>query len=164
MLGHLAADQGAARLTATVGDAAHHIGHVLFAQFADGDVVEEEQRLGAARQNVVDAHGHQIDAHRIMFADQLGDFELGANAVGAGNKDGVFHVLHGGGGKQAAEASDIADHLGAIRRMHRVFDGVYGSSALFDIDAGIGISHLSHVSPFHSAACTKRVAFYSLFP
>ena len=99
MLGHLAADQSAARLTATVGNAAHDVCDMLFAQLADGDVVEEEQGLGAASKNVVDAHGHQVDAHRVMLADQLGNLELGAHAVRAGNKDRVFHILHCGGGR-----------------------------------------------------------------
>ena len=33
-----------------------------------GDVVEEEQRLGPAAQGVVDAHRHQVDAHRVVPA------------------------------------------------------------------------------------------------
>ena len=31
-----------------------------------GHVVEEEQRLGPAAQGVVDAHRHQVDAHRVV--------------------------------------------------------------------------------------------------
>ena len=32
-----------------------------------GHVIEEEQRLGPAAQGVVDAHRHQVDAHRVVW-------------------------------------------------------------------------------------------------
>ena len=43
MLGHLAADKRAARLTAAFRDAAHNLGDMLLLQLANGDVVQEEQ-------------------------------------------------------------------------------------------------------------------------
>ena len=43
---------------------------------AAGQVVEEEERLGALGQHVVDAHGHQIDAQRRMSAHCLRHFHL----------------------------------------------------------------------------------------
>ena len=82
VLGHLAADQGAAGLAAPVG----HPGHDRFddgrQQPADADVVEEEQRIGALHGDVVDAHGHQVDADGVEAPGGLGDLELGAHAVG----------------------------------------------------------------------------------
>ena len=57
-LGGLAADQGRASLLAALGDAGDHAGGLLDVQLAGGEVVEEQQRLGALGQQVVDAHGH----------------------------------------------------------------------------------------------------------
>ena len=36
-----------------------------------GEVVEEEERLGAVRENVVDAHRHQVDSDRVVLAELL---------------------------------------------------------------------------------------------
>ena len=58
-----------------------------------GHVVEEEQRLGAAAEGVVDAHRHQVDADRRMNADRDGHPELGSHAVGAGDQHRVFVLL-----------------------------------------------------------------------
>ena len=41
-----------------------------------GHVVEEEQRLGAAADGVVDAHRHQVDADRVVPPGQLGHLQL----------------------------------------------------------------------------------------
>jgi len=81
--GGLAADQGAARQFAAARDAAHHRRRGIDIQLAAGKVVEEKQRLGALHQHVVDAHGHQVDAHRVVQLPLEGQLELGAHAVGA---------------------------------------------------------------------------------
>ena len=58
-------------------------------ELAAGEVVEEEQRLGALREQVVDAHGDEIDADGGVPAGLDGDLELGADAVVGGNQDRV---------------------------------------------------------------------------
>ncbi len=82
VLGHLTADQGAAGLAAALGDAGDQLLDVVRVELADGDVVEEEQGLGALAHQVVDAHGDQVDADGVEPADGLGDQGLGADAVG----------------------------------------------------------------------------------
>ena len=49
---------------------------------ADGDVVLQEQRLGAAHHQVVDDHRDQVEADGVVLVHRLGDRELGADAVG----------------------------------------------------------------------------------
>ena len=61
-LGGLAADQRAAGLSADLGGALHELGHRLEVDAIGGDVVEEEQRLGAARRDVVDAVCGEVGA------------------------------------------------------------------------------------------------------
>ena len=46
---------------------------MLCAQLADGDVIEEEERLGTAGQHVVDAHRDEVDAHRVVLVCHLGE-------------------------------------------------------------------------------------------
>ena len=73
VLGHLAADQRAAGLAAALGDARDELLDVVGVELADGDVVEEEQRLGALADEVVDAHGDEVDADGVEPAGGLGD-------------------------------------------------------------------------------------------
>ena len=82
VLGHLAADERAAGLPAALGHAVDELLDVVGVELADGDVVEEEERLGALAHEVVDAHGDEVDADRVEAAGGLGDERLGADAVG----------------------------------------------------------------------------------
>ena len=45
MLGHLAAHERAAREATALGNATHHLCHVIRPQFAHGNVIQEEERL-----------------------------------------------------------------------------------------------------------------------
>ena len=98
-----------------------HAGDDLFEQrrivLAAGDVVEEEQRLGALGGDIVDAHGHAVDADGVVLVGQLGDHELGAHAVGAGDENRRL-VAQGGQIEQAAEAADAADHARTVGARH----------------------------------------------
>ena len=78
VLGHLAADERAARLAATLGHPGHQLVDVVGVERADRDVVEEEERLGAGAGDVVDAHGHEVDADRVEAVGLVGDHRLGA--------------------------------------------------------------------------------------
>jgi len=80
------ADQGATRQFAAGADAGHDLGRGLDIELAGGVVVEEEQRLGAAHHQVVDAHGDQVDADAVVLVQVQGQAQLGAYAVGAGHQ------------------------------------------------------------------------------
>ena len=117
------ADQCRTGLHAAVG----HAGYDLLEQsrivLAAGDVVKEEQRFGTLSGDVVDAHGHAIDADGVVLICHLGDHELGAHAVGAGDENRLF-VSKGSQVKKAAEAADTADHTGAVRASHVRLDAL----------------------------------------
>ena len=102
---------------------------------ADGDVVEEEQRLGALAHDVVDAHGDEVDADGVEAAGGLGDERLGADAVGRRHQHRVA-VAVAGEGEQPAEAADVADDLGPERRADVVLDALDRLLAGRDVDAG----------------------------
>ena len=83
MLGRLAADQRAAGLLAAARDALDDLAGDGDVELAAGEVVEEEQRLGALDQDVVDAHRDEVDADRVVAVERERELELGADAVGA---------------------------------------------------------------------------------
>ena len=66
--GRLAADQGAAGLPAPVGYAGNDRRSLFGVELAGGEIIEEEQRLGALDDKIVDAHGDEIDADRVVPA------------------------------------------------------------------------------------------------
>ena len=67
-LGGLAADERAARLPAALGDPGDDLARRRHIELAGREIVEEEQRLGALDDEIVDRHGDEIDADRRMEA------------------------------------------------------------------------------------------------
>ncbi len=73
-------------------------------ELARGEVVEEEEWPGAAGDDVVHAHAHEVEADRVVHARGEGYLELGADAVGPADEDGILDV-----GRHAAKARETAD-------------------------------------------------------
>ncbi len=63
--GGLAADQRRAGLAAALGDARDDSRPGLRVELPGGEIIEEEQRLRPLDDEVVDAHGDQVDADRV---------------------------------------------------------------------------------------------------
>ena len=137
-LGGLAADQRAAGLAAALGDALDDRGAGLGIELAAGEVVEEEQRLGALHDEVVDAHRDEIDADGVVQSGFDRDLELGADAVGAGDQ---HRILEAGAleVEQPAEAADFGVRAGARGRAHQRLDQVDQPVAGVDIDARVRV-------------------------
>ena len=137
-LGGLAADEGAAGLAAALGDAGDDgldaAGHIL----SHSHVVQEKQGRGTGADNVVDAHGHAVDANGVVLIHEKGDFQLGAHAVGTGDQDGLLHARHIGG-EQAAEAAQRAHDTGNVGGLHQGLDAVDRLVAGGDVHAGGGV-------------------------
>ena len=88
----LAAHQRAARLPAAFGDPRNDFRRDARLQLSGREIVEEEERLRALRQHIVDAHGNEIDADRLVPAGREGEHQLGANTVRSRNEHGVLEA------------------------------------------------------------------------
>ena len=139
VLGRLAADQRAAGLDARLGDALDDGGDPLGDDPAGGDVVGQEQRLGAADDEVVDEHADQVEADGVVLVHRLGDGDLGADAVGRGGQQRPVVALERAGVEEAREAADAADHLGAAGLLDPGLHQLDGLVARLDGDAGGGV-------------------------
>ncbi len=119
-----------------------------------GHVVEEEQRLGAAAERVVDAHRHQVDADRVVHAGQLSHLQLRAHAVGAGNQHRLL-ILAGeqGVGKieleQPGESAVVGNHPRAVGAMQQLGQPGHRSG---DRPRGRRPHPCKSLSPFHLPA------------
>ena len=105
-LGGLPADEGGPGLDAPLGHAGDDLGDLLRHVLPAGDVVQEKQGLGPHADDVVDAHGHAVDAHGVVLVHEEGQLQLGAHPVGAGDQNGVGDPRQVQF-KQPAEAADV---------------------------------------------------------
>ena len=137
-LGGLAAYQRAAGQFAAAGDALDDpLGHI-HVERTGGVVVEEQERLGAGDQHVIDAHGHQILADAIVPVVVDGELQLGADAVGAGDQDGLAVFLGEPG--QSGEAAEPGQLLRAARRLGGGSNASDQFVAGLDIHPGVAVS------------------------
>ena len=139
----LTADQRAARFAASGGNAFDHHRSDRGIELAAGEVVEEEQRLGPLHHEVVDRHRDEIDADGIVTRCLDRDLDLGADAVGCGDKNrigeaGCLEI------EQAAEAADLGFCAGSCGSAHQRLDQFHHAVAGIDIDAGGRVARLFH--------------------
>ena len=115
-------------------------------ELSGGEIVEEEQRLGALNDDVIDAHRHQVDAHRVVAPGIDGEPQLGADPVGSRHQH-RFSVAVERHLDQRAEAADAAQHLAPHGAAHAGLDPLDQFLARIDVDAGVAIGYgrsLSH--------------------
>ena len=136
-LGGFTADQRAAGDFTAFGDAGHDIHGGLDVELAGGEIVEEEQRFRALHQHVVHAHRDQVLADAVVAVELLGQDQLGAHAVGAGDQHRL--AIAAREVEQAAEQAHAAQHFRAHRALHQRFDALDDLVARIDVDAGIAI-------------------------
>ena len=142
MLGHLASHERATREFATVGHALDDLRHVLGLDMTDGNVIEEEQRLGTGCEDIVYAHGDKILTDGLVTVEQLSEHEFGAHAIGAADENRIFHILERGCGEQAAKSADSTNDLGSIGRLDHLLDRIDRAAALSSIDASVLIRYV----------------------
>src|SRR6185437_4918468 len=144
----LPANEGGTGLRAALDDAAHHGFRHIDPKLAGGVVVEKEERLRALHGDIVGAHGHQIDADRIVPPGVYREAQLRADAIGPGHQHWVPVTrwqLH-----QRAEAADAGQHLRPSRTRDERLDALDELVAGVDVDTGVAIRH--------AAAFTHQIA------
>jgi hypothetical protein len=139
VLGGLAAQQRAPGQAAALGDAGDDLLDLLGHELADGQVVLQEQRLGAADHEVVDDHRDQVAADGVVAVGGLRDGELGAHAVGGGREHRLA-VPARAQREEPREAPDAAEHLGPGRGRGERLEPVDGPVAGLDVDPGGGVA------------------------
>src|SRR5687767_3702145 len=142
MLGGFAADQYAARLPATVGDAANHSLGDTDVEFAANEIIQEKQRLSTLGQNIVDTHGHQIDAYCLMNTGRESNLKLGADTVGRGYKNG-FTVAASLQIEKRAKTANAGQQSRQFGFLGNAADATHQLIARLDADTRSGVGHCS---------------------
>ena len=114
------------------------VGRDVDVEPAAREVVEEEQRLRALHEDVVDAHRDEIDADRVVAArartrasSLVPTPSVPATSTGSRKR---FADL-----EQRAEAADAGEHLGAHRALRERLDALDQRVAGVDVDARVAI-------------------------
>ena len=160
-LGGLAAYERRAGLYAALGDAGDYVRDALGHVPAAGDVVEKEHGRGAAADDVVHAHGDAVYADGVVLVHEEGYLQLRADAVRAGDEDGLRHARKVGP-EEAAEAAEAAEHAGGLGALNVLFHELHGLVAGGDVDAGGAVACALAYHSFSSFSrslnfCSKRL-------
>src|ERR1700733_3647162 len=137
-LRRLAADQRASGLRASLGDALHDRRHDVLVELAGCKIIQEKQWLGALNDNVVDAHGHQVDADRVVHAALNGDLQLCADAVVGGDQDRVDKPRRSEI-EQSAESAKLRARARSARAASEWAYAIHDPVANIDVDPRLGI-------------------------
>jgi hypothetical protein len=130
---------------------------MLDRKLSHGVVIEEEERLSALDDEIVDAHRDQIDANGVVTAAGDGDLQLRADAVGSSDQDRVleprfFEI------KQSPEPADVIDDAGASRRPCERLDRIDQPFTGIDIDTRILVAESGDGCPLNGMLQVPRWA------
>ena len=74
--------QRAAGFLTAPGDSRDNLSRLVGVEFAHGQVVKEKQRFRPLNHNIIDHHGHQVDADGVVSIQQEGNIQLCPHPVG----------------------------------------------------------------------------------
>src|SRR5690606_37437544 len=119
------------RELAAVGDAGDDALGDVDVELRSRVVVEEEQRLRALDEHVVDAHRDEVDADLVVCVVLYRELDLRADAVGARNEHGIAKTFRHA--EERTEAAQAADDLGTHRSLHGRLDALDELVARVDV-------------------------------
>jgi hypothetical protein len=148
-LRRLPPSSAAAGLLAAPGDPPEHRLGLVDVEAPGGEVVEEEERPGARGEDVVDAHGHEIDAHGVVAVGGEGHAELRPDPVGARDQDRIGQSL--GDPTETGETAETVEDLGDPGAGSQGLDAIHQRVARGDAHARVVVGP-AHVAVIAGAA------------
>ena len=143
VLGGLPAEQCTSGLHATLRDARAQCGDPLRHDATDGDVVLQQQRLGATHHDVVHHHRDEVDADGVVLVHRLSDRDLGPDAVGRGGQHRL--AITALQGEQPGETAQPADHFGPAGLLRQRLEQFDRPITRLDIHPGRGVREPAEV-------------------
>ena len=149
----LAAQDRATRVATDGRRALDELGHLLGVDPVRSDVVEQDERVGAGREDVVDAVCGQVDAAPAQLPGPSREHELRADAVGRGDEQALLIER-----VQPGEGSERTHDTGRARRLDgradAIDDRVRGRER--DPCGGIGLLLRRHQSSVATGRAARR--------
>ena len=139
-LGGFAANQRASGFTAGAAHALNKLVDNRRVKFPHRKVIEEKKRRGALDENVVDAMIDEVAADGGVHAHCHGDFQLGADAIGARNENRLFPLLVVER-EERAETADTAEDAAGESAVGVMPDALLHFVGDSDVHSGVGVFH-----------------------
>ena len=74
----------------TFGNTLDNLRGNLQIECSDSKIIKKTQRSSPADDDIVDTHGHKINADRVVLVTEMGDRQFGADAISRGDQDGFL--------------------------------------------------------------------------
>jgi hypothetical protein len=139
--GGFSAEEGAAVGFAGVDEATDDLGDDVGVEAAGGEEVEEEERCCALDGDVVDAVVDKVGADGGVQAELAGKLELGTDAFGGRDEDGVREAL-GVEREEAGGAADFGEDVFVEGAASEAFDAVVGEEVAVAGGGGRGVKEV----------------------
>ena len=133
-LGCFSTNQSAVGHFTALGNALNDGARGLHIEFAAGEIIQKIKGLGALDQNVIDTHGHQINAHIGMHIPLKGEFEFGPDTIGAAHQNRL--VVAAGDFKHGAKAANTGQDTFAHGFFGKRLDALDQVVSGLDVNAG----------------------------
>src|ERR1700730_878546 len=166
--GGLTTDQRRSRLDAAFGDTSDYRLRDVDSQLPCRVVVQKEEGLRSLDDNIVHAHGDQVNSNGVVATGVDREPKFCADAVRARNEHGLLVAC--GDFHQGAEAADAREDFGALRAPNDWLDALDELIARIDVDTGVAVgnssvnwrifSHLN-ILPAHRMSAWPRTSCYS---
>jgi len=138
-LGRFAADERTAGGHAAFRDPGDHLPGGTPFEPPGREVVQEEERFRTLDDDVVHAHGDEVDADPAVAADVPGDEQLGADAVGRGDENGIAEP-----GltevERRPEPAQLRRRAAAFGRCRETCYVAHDRGTGVDVDAGVAVA------------------------
>ena len=100
-------------MQATLGDAFDNLSGGICIKLTSGEVIEKKKRLSTLDDQIIDAHGNEINADSVVNADRMRDFKFCADTIRRRNqnrvfKTGCFEI------KETAKTTEITGDAGPV--------------------------------------------------
>mmetsp|Transcript_76005 Transcript_76005/g.191271 ORF Transcript_76005/g.191271 Transcript_76005/m.191271 type:complete len:396 (-) Transcript_76005:2443-3630(-) len=155
----LRAEQSAARLRASLGDALVDQHCLVRIQLRRGEVGHEEQRLGTPGRDVVSAESDEVSSHGVEALHDHRDLQLGAHAVRAAHQRGLL-VVQGGDVAKSGQAMRAAVLLATLAQglLHQRPDACANGLLHGEVDACAQVClGVNGVARHHAASALCRL-------
>ena len=152
--GRFSAEQDAAGLLASCRDPADHVFRFPHVQGPAGVVVEKQQGARAVRQDIVRAHGHEVDADGFVLLEFLGQEQFGADSVRPADQHGLRIILRQL--VESAESAEIAQDLFVEGLLRKRCEAFHQAVAGVDVDPGLPVGGSGRFFFWHGTARYAR--------
>ena len=116
--------KGTSRFPASLGNSLQNLPAGIRIQFSTGKVIQKKEGPGPLDNNVVHAHGHEVNSYRLVTTHPDSNLEFCANSIRGGNQNGMLHAISKDGvkGREIPQAGFYLGRPGFPHNLGNIVD------------------------------------------